>query len=56
MLSGLWTETCVALPTIQALHDRYEVFLVEDCCGDVSRLAHDNAMKRVIQAGAELVR
>jgi nicotinamidase-related amidase len=55
VLSGLWTETCVALPTIQALHDNYEVYVVEDCCGDVSQLAHDNAMKRVIQAGAKPV-
>jgi nicotinamidase-related amidase len=52
VLSGLWTETCVALPTIQAIHDGYEIYVVEDCCGDVSLLAHDNAMKRVIQAGA----
>lgn len=55
VLSGLWTETCVALPTIQAIHDGYEVYVVEDCCGDVSALAHDNAMKRVIQAGAKPV-
>ncbi len=55
VLSGLWTETCVALPTIQAIHDGYEVYVVEDCCGDVSQLAHDNAMKRVIQAGARPV-
>ena len=55
MLAGLWTETCVALPTIQMIHDGYEVFVVEDCCGDVSALAHDNAMKRVIQAGARPV-
>ena len=27
----------------------------EDCCGDVTQLAHDNAMKRVIQAGAKPV-
>ncbi len=52
VLAGLWTETCVALPTVQAIHDGYEVYVVEDCCGDVSRLAHDNSMKRVIQAGA----
>jgi nicotinamidase-related amidase len=52
VLAGLWTETCVALPTIQALHDGFEIYVVEDCCGDVSALAHDNAMKRVIQAGA----
>lgn len=52
VLAGLWTETCVALPTIQALHDGYEVYVVEDCCGDVSELAHRNAMQRVTQAGA----
>ena len=55
VLTGLWTETCVALPTIQAMHDGYEVYVVEDCCGDVSQLAHDNAMKRVVQAGAKPV-
>ncbi len=55
VLAGLWTETCVALPTIQAMHDNYEVYVVEDCCGDVSQLAHDNAMKRVVQAGAKPV-
>lgn len=52
VLAGLWTETCVALPTIQALHDGYRVYVVEDCCGDVSELAHRNAMQRVLQAGA----
>ena len=55
VLTGLWTETCVALPTVQAIHDGYEVYVAEDCCGDVSQLSHDNAMKRVIQAGARPV-
>jgi len=55
VLTGLWTETCVALPTVQAINDGYEVYVVEDCCGDVSSLAHENAMKRVIQAGAKPV-
>jgi nicotinamidase-related amidase len=55
VLCGLWTEICVALPTIQALHDGYDVYVVEDCCGDVSQLAHDNAMKRIVQAGARPV-
>jgi nicotinamidase-related amidase len=55
VLAGLWTETCVALATVQALYDGYEVFVVEDCCGDVSALSHENAMKRVIQAGAKPV-
>jgi nicotinamidase-related amidase len=55
VLAGLWTETCVALPTIQALHDGFEIFVAEDCCGDVSALAHENAMRRVVQAGAKPV-
>jgi nicotinamidase-related amidase len=55
VISGLWTETCVALPTIQALHDGFDVYVAEDCCGDVSALAHDNAMRRMIQAGAKPV-
>src|SRR3984893_540379 len=55
VLAGLWTETCVALPTVQAIHDGYEVYVVEDCSGDVSQLAHDNAMRRVVQAGAKPV-
>src|SRR5438046_3657224 len=55
VLSGLWTATCVALPTVKAINDNYEVYVVEDCRGDVSQLSHDNAMKRVIQAGAKPV-
>jgi nicotinamidase-related amidase len=55
VLAGLWTETCVALPTVQAIHDGYEIYVVEDCCGDISVLAHENAMKRMIQAGAKPV-
>jgi nicotinamidase-related amidase len=55
VLAGLWTETCVALPSIQAIHDGYEIYVVEDCCGDINQLSHDNAMKRVIQAGAKPV-
>ena len=55
VLAGLWTETCIALPTIQAIHDGYEIYVAEDCCGDVSQLNHDNAMRRVVQAGAKPV-
>src|ERR1700694_5911265 len=55
ILAGLWTETCIALPTIQAIHDGYEIYVAEDCCGDVSQLNHDTAMRRVIQAGAKPV-
>src|SRR5439155_5195926 len=40
---------------VQDLQDGYEIYVVEDCCGDVNQHAHDNAMKRVIQAGAKPV-
>src|SRR5437764_3277658 len=55
VLAGLWTETCVALLFFFKQKTAYEIYVVEDCCGDVSQLAHENAMKRVIQAGAKPV-
>jgi len=31
VLAGLWTEVCVAFPSVQAIHDGYEIYVVEDC-------------------------
>lgn len=55
VLAGLWTEACVTFPAVQAIHDGYEVYVVVDACGDVSQMAHEAAMQRVIQAGAKPV-
>jgi nicotinamidase-related amidase len=55
VLAGLWTEVCVAFPTIQAIHDGYEVYVVEDLCGDLDEKTHLAAMRRVEQAGAKPV-
>ena len=52
VIAGLWTEVCVAFPTLDALRDGYEVFVVVDAIGGVSRVAHEAAMQRMIQAGA----
>lgn len=52
VLAGLWTEVCVTFPTIQALGEGYDVYVVEDACGDISEVAHRAAMQRVVQAGA----
>jgi nicotinamidase-related amidase len=52
ILAGLWTEVCVAFPALDALAEGYEVFVVTDCIGGVSRVAHESAMQRMIQAGA----
>src|SRR5574341_1909849 len=52
IIAGLWTEVCVAFPTLDALHAGYEVYVVADAIGGVSRVAHESAMQRMIQAGA----
>jgi nicotinamidase-related amidase len=52
IIAGLWTEVCVAFPTLDALRAGYEVYVVADAIGGVSRTAHESAMQRMIQAGA----
>ena len=52
VFAGLWTEVCIVLPTIQALEEGYEIYVVADACGGTSQVAHDMAMQRMIQAGA----
>lgn len=52
ILAGLWTEVCVAFPALDALSAGYQVYFVSDAIGGVSRVAHESAMQRMIQAGA----
>lgn len=52
VIAGLWTEVCVAFPTLDALRDGYQVYFVADAIGGVSRAAHESAIQRMIQAGA----
>lgn len=52
IIAGLWTEVCVAFPTLDALREGYQVYVVADAIGGVSRIAHESAMQRMIQAGA----
>jgi nicotinamidase-related amidase len=52
IIAGLWTEVCVAFPTLDALRAGYEVYVVADAIGGVSRVAHESAMQRMVQAGA----
>jgi nicotinamidase-related amidase len=52
IIAGLWTEVCVAFPTLDALREGYQVYVVADAIGGVSRVAHESAMQRMIQAGA----
>jgi nicotinamidase-related amidase len=52
VLAGLWTEVCIAHPTIDALREGFEVYIVCDACGGTSAYAHDLAIMRSVQAGA----
>jgi nicotinamidase-related amidase len=55
IIAGLWTEVCVAFPALDALREGYDVYFVADAIGGVSRVAHESAMQRMIQAGAKPV-
>ena len=52
IIAGLWTEVCVVFPTLDALRAGYQVYVVVDAIGGTSRVAHESAMQRMVQAGA----
>jgi nicotinamidase-related amidase len=52
ILAGLWTEVCVTFPALDAMAAGYEVYVVVDAIGGVSKVAHESAMQRMVQAGA----
>ncbi|MGV3661484.1 MAG: hydrolase [Prosthecobacter sp.] len=52
LLTGLWTEVCVAWPAIEMLGEGYNIYVVEDCCGATSQVAHEASLSRMVQAGA----
>jgi nicotinamidase-related amidase len=53
VLAGLWTSVCIVGPALSALDQGFEVFVIADACGDVSAEAHNRAMERMVQAGAQ---
>lgn len=55
VMCGLWTEACLAFPALDALRAGYNVFPVVDAVGGTSTIAHETALRRIEQAGAELV-
>lgn len=51
IIAGLWTEICVAMSAIQAAGEGFEVYVVTDASGGVSKEAHDGAVRRMARAG-----
>lgn len=55
IMLALWTEACLAFPTLDALKEGYEVYPVVDAVAGTSPVAHETALRRVEQAGAHLI-
>jgi len=53
IMTALWTEVCLAFPTLDALRDGYEVYPVVDAVGGTSPEAHRAGLQRMLQAGAQ---
>jgi len=53
VIAALWSEMCLAMPAIHSMGDGYDVYVVTDASGGVSKEAHDMAIRRLVAAGAQ---
>jgi nicotinamidase-related amidase len=53
IVAALWTEVCLAFPTLDALREGYDVYPVVDAVGGTSLEAHRAGLERIVQAGAQ---
>ena len=56
IIAGVVTEVCVAFPTLSALEEDFDVFVVTDASGTFNHLTRDSAWQRMTQAGAQLMK
>jgi nicotinamidase-related amidase len=52
IMCALWTEVCMAFPSLDALREGYDVYPVVDAIGGTSPEAHRAGIERTVQAGA----
>jgi nicotinamidase-related amidase len=52
LIAGIVTDVCVAFPTLDALKEGYQVFVVADASGTFNKQVADAALIRMSQAGA----
>src|SRR3954462_434001 len=55
IMTALWTEICLAFPTLGAMRDGFEIYPVVDAVGGTSPEAHRAGLERIVQAGARPV-
>jgi nicotinamidase-related amidase len=53
IMCALWTEVCMAFPSLDALREGYEVYPVVDAIGGTSAEAHRAGLERVTLAGGQ---
>jgi nicotinamidase-related amidase len=52
LITGLWTSGCPTYTALDAMLAGYEVYILVDCMGDATSMAHHTAIDRMVQAGA----
>ena len=52
VIAALWTEMCLAMPAMHAMGDGYDVYVVTDASGGVTKDAHDMAIRCLAAVGA----
>ncbi|WP_047540189.1 isochorismate family cysteine hydrolase YcaC [Methylotenera versatilis] len=55
IIAGVVTEVCVAFPTLSALEEGFEVFVITDASGTFNELTRQAAWDRMSSAGAQLM-
>ncbi|AXK62164.1 MULTISPECIES: hydrolase [Burkholderia] len=55
VMTALWTEACLTFPALDALKAGYEVYVVVDAVGGTSVAAHEAALRRIEQAGGQMI-
>ena len=53
VVGGLWTSVCIVFPVLSALSEGYDVYVITDSSGDISKEVHDQSIARMVQAGAK---
>jgi len=55
IIAGVVTDVCVAFPTLSALAEGFDVFVVVDASGTLNKDIRDAALMRVVHAGAQMM-
>jgi nicotinamidase-related amidase len=53
IMTALWTEICLAFPSLDAMRGGFEIYPVVDAVGGTSPEAHRAGIERIVQAGAQ---